>query len=116
MSYETAPVFPMSQQVYTLVEMPCIVRDANKAIEMLGGISVIEKVANNEHKFLELRFRGPMSHATYAAKNLVLMGVKHLTLYDNKDVTFLPLKISKFLLHQKYHPEYIGNLPCPENG
>jgi ubiquitin-activating enzyme E1 len=33
------------------------------------------------------------------AKNLVLMGVKHLTLHDNKDVTFLDLS-SQFLVNE----------------
>jgi general transcription factor 3C polypeptide 5 (transcription factor C subunit 1) len=79
MNYEHAPLYPLSQKRYTLVEVPMIVKSDTKAIDMLGGVEAIEKSVNNESKLLELKFREGFAHGAHGDKiptNHLLLRVK----------------------------------------
>lgn len=69
-AYTAAQEFDIPQSKYTFVEFPAIVKNENKAMEMLGGIQTIEQVVFGAHKLLPLRFRpeDATSHATYGDK------------------------------------------------
>lgn len=64
----TAPIFAFPKKKFVVVEIPAVVNNVEKALEMVGGVDSLKKVVfgdGKETKHLELKF-DPSSHPIYS--------------------------------------------------